>query len=125
ALLGWTLTLNAALASEPWTLERALEQALAQNPDTEIARHRIAAAQAGLEQANAACWPRLQFQSSYMRTDNPMQVFGSILNQRACSPSLYFNDVPDADELNARGLLAVRQNSLRTQLLKQNDPNLS
>jgi outer membrane protein TolC len=95
------------LAAETWTLERALEQALAHNPDAQLARQRIAAAQAGLEQANAAFWPRLQFQSSYTRTDNPLLVFGSILNQRVYSSSLNFNDVPDTDDLNTRGLLTV------------------
>jgi outer membrane protein TolC len=84
-----------------------MDQALAHNPDARIARQRILAAQAGLEQANAAFWPRLQFQSSYTRTDNPMLVFGSILNQRAYSTSLDFNDVPDVDDLNARGLVTV------------------
>ncbi len=101
------LACQPAVAGEPWTLERALEQALAHNPDARLARNRIAAAQAGLEQANAAFWPRLQFQSSYTRTDNPMMVFGSILNQRAYSSSLNFNDVPDVDDLNARGLVTV------------------
>ena len=106
--IAFCLTLGAgALAAEPWTLERALAQALAHNPDARLARHRIAAAQAGLEQANAAFWPHLQFQSSYTRSDNPMLVFGSILNQRAYSTSLDFNDVPDADNLNTRGLVTV------------------
>jgi outer membrane protein TolC len=36
-----------------------------------------------------------------------MQVFGNILNQRAFSSSLNFNDVPDVDDLNTRGLLTV------------------
>ncbi|HWH68928.1 MAG TPA: TolC family protein, partial [Candidatus Sulfotelmatobacter sp.] len=94
-------------AAEPWTLERALEQALAQNPDARLAQQRIAAAQAGLEQANAAFWPRLQFQSSYTRTDNPMMVFGTILNQRAFRTSLDFNNVPDVDDLNAKGLVTM------------------
>jgi outer membrane protein len=105
--LGWTLACGVALGAEPWTLERALDQALAHSPDTQLARQRIAAAQAGLDQANAAFWPRLQVQSSYTRTDNPMMVFGSILNQRAYSPSLNFNDVPDVDDMNARGLVTV------------------
>lgn len=96
-----------ALAAEPWTLERALEQALAHNPDARLARYRIAAAQAGLQQANAAFMPRLQFQSSYTRTDNPMMVFGDILNQRAFSQSLNFNDVPDVDDLNVKGMVTV------------------
>ena len=104
-LAGCILARVAAQAAEPWTLERSLDQALSHNPDARIARQRIAAAQAGLEQANAAFWPRLQFQSSYTRTDNPMMVFGAILDQRAYSSSLNFDDVPDIDDWNARGLL--------------------
>lgn len=103
-VLSWSLV---ALAAEPWTLESALKQALSANPDARLAKQRIAAAQAALEQANAAFWPRLQFQSSYTGSDNPMQVFGSILNQRAYSSSLNFNDVPTVDDLNARGLVTV------------------
>lgn len=102
--LAWLTTVT---ASEPWTLERALEEGLARNTDAVLAEHRMAAAQAALAQANAAFWPRLQLQSSYTRTDNPMQVFGSILNQRAYNPSLDFNDVPDTDALNVRGVLTV------------------
>jgi outer membrane protein len=100
----WSL---AAFAADPWTLERALHQALTSNPDARLAQQRIIAAQAGLDQANSAFWPRLQFQSSYTGTDNPMLAFGSILNQRAYSSSLNFNDVPSVDDLNARGLLTV------------------
>ena len=110
-VFGLILTCGAALSAEPWTLERALDQALGHNPDTQLARHRIAAAQAGLEEANAAFWPRLQFQSSYTRTDNPMMVFGSILNQRVYpyppAAPLDFNDVPDIDDLNTRGIVTV------------------
>ncbi len=103
-VLSWSLV---AVAAEPWTLEGALKQALSANPDARLAQQRIAAAQAGLEQANAAFWPRLQFQSSYTGSDNPMQVFGSILNQRAYSSSLNFNDVPTVDDFNARGVVTV------------------
>src|SRR5207244_3764682 len=94
-------------AADTWTLERALDYALAHNPDARLAQRRIAASQAGLEQANSAFWPRLQVQSSYTRTDNPMMVFGNILNQRAYSPSLDFNNVPDVDNLNAKGFVSV------------------
>ena len=97
----------AACAAEPWTLEHALDYALSHNPDARLAQQRIAAAQAGLEQADSAFWPHLQFQSSHTRTDNPMMVFGSILNQRAYNSSLNFNDVPDVDDLNVRGLVTV------------------
>jgi len=97
----------AAYAAEPWTLERALDYALAHNPDARIAQQRMAAAQAGLEQADSTFWPRLQVQSSYTRTDNPMLAFGSILNQRSYTPSLDFNALPDVDDFNARGIVTV------------------
>src|SRR5512137_730333 len=103
-VLAWSLS---ALAAEPWTLERALQQALKSNPDARLAQQRIVAAQAGLDQANAAFWPRVRFQSSYTASDNPMLAFGSILNQRAYSTSLNFNDVPTVDDLNTRGLVTV------------------
>ena len=77
------------------------------NPDARLAQQRIVAAQAGLEQANAAFWPRVQLQSSYSASDNPMLAFGSILNQRAYNSSLNFNDVPTVDDFNARGLVTV------------------
>jgi outer membrane protein TolC len=94
-------------ASEPWTLMRSLDYALAHNPDAHIAQQRIASAHARLEQANSAFWPRLQVQSGYTRTDNPMLVFGSILNQRSYSSALDFNHVPDLDNLNTRGVVSV------------------
>lgn len=107
ALLVWALIGNWSFAAVPWTLERAVEQALAHNSDAQLAEHRIAAAQAMVEQANAAFWPGIQFQSGYTRTDNPMMVFGNILNQRAYSSSLNFNDVPAVDDLNARGVVTI------------------
>ncbi len=103
---GLSLALRSA-AAESWTLENALTYALAHNPDARLALHRIAAAQGGLQQANAAFMPQVQFQSSYMRTDNPMQAFGSILNQRSVHRVPNFDDVPDVDNLNLRGLASV------------------
>jgi outer membrane protein TolC len=96
-----------AWAAAPWTLEGAIAQALTNSPDARIAQHRIAAAQAGLEQANAAFMPQLQFNAGYLRTDNPMMVFGAALNQRAFNFGMDFNHVPDADNLNLNGTLVV------------------
>lgn len=96
-----------ARGAEVWTLERSIGYALAHNPDARMAQHRIAAAQAGLMQANAAFWPKVQLQSSYVRTDNPMMAFGSILNQRSFSPALNFNNVPETDDVNVRGLVTA------------------
>jgi outer membrane protein len=107
AILSLLLLAAFGAGAEPWTLQRALEYARDHNPDARIAEWRIRGAQAGLEEANAAFWPRLQLQSGYSRTDNPMMVFGNILNQRAYSTSLDFNHVPDVDDLNVRGTMEV------------------
>lgn len=96
-----------ARGAEAWTLDRAIRYALTNSPDARIAQQRIAAAQAGLTQARAAFSPQLQLQSSYLRTDNPMLAFGSILNQQAFDPGLDFNDVPDQDNLNVKGLITM------------------
>lgn len=106
----WAIGL-ASQAGEPWTLERAEQLALTNSPDTHIAARRVAAADAMLRQANSAAWPKLQLQSAYTRTDNPMMVFGSILNQRAFGEPpigpIDFNDVPDIDNLNLKGVVSM------------------
>ncbi|HUZ06965.1 MAG TPA: TolC family protein, partial [Candidatus Paceibacterota bacterium] len=104
--LAFSLT---AAADEPWTLERALDYAQTHNPDARIAQQRIDAAEAGLEQADSTFWPQLQVQASYTRTDNPMMVFGDILSQRAYNYSAppNFNNLPNVDDLNARGIVTV------------------
>jgi outer membrane protein TolC len=96
-----------ALGAEPWRLSRCLEYAESNSPDAVLAARRIDAARAGLEQADSAFWPQLSLQSSYIRTNNPVTVFGSILNQRSFTQTLNFNDVPDLDNLNMKGLLVV------------------
>ncbi len=100
-----------AVWAEAWTFERAVNHALTNSPDARIAEQRIRVARAGVDQANAALWPTLQLQSSYTRTDNPMMVFGSILNQRAFGQPplgpIDFNDVPDIDNLNVRGTASI------------------
>jgi outer membrane protein TolC len=98
---------STAQAAEPWTFEQAVSYALTNSPDARIAQQRIAVARAGIAQADAALWPKLQFQSSYSWTDNPMLAFGAILNQRSFSPSLDFNEVPATDNLNVRGVVTA------------------
>lgn len=107
-LAGVLGALASASAGELWTLERCLDYVLTNSPDAVIAEKRIVAAQAGLQQANALAWPKLQFQSGYVRTDNPMLVLGSALNQHAFDAGLSdFNRLPDADNLNVKGLVTV------------------
>jgi outer membrane protein TolC len=107
ATLAIILCCAQAMASEPWTLDRALAEALRNNPDAQVMRQRVAVARAGLAQAQSAFLPRVGVQSSYTVTDNPMLVFGNILNQRAYTPTLNFNDVPDVDDLNVKGIVTM------------------
>lgn len=93
-------------ASESWTLERAVQVALTNSPDARLAQHRIAAAQAGRLQADAALWPLLQLNAGYGITDNPMRVFGMALNQNSFDFGL-IEDVPDLDNLNVHGLVVM------------------
>lgn len=111
-----SLTLAAALLAPPtarageapWTLEQCVRQALTHSPDARLAQQRVHAANAVLQQANAQVWPTLQFQSGYTRTDNPMYVLGSALNQQAFGPALSdFNHLPDVDHWNVKGLATV------------------
>jgi outer membrane protein TolC len=104
---GLTAALLTVATAEPWSLERAIPFALENSPDARVAQYRIAAARAGLEQARSAFWPQVQIRSSYIRTDNPIQVFGAALNQQAFRPTLDFNNVPDADNLNIHGLVTL------------------
>lgn len=109
ALLGLLFAAGTAFANEPWTLQRALDYALAHNPDAQIAQQRIQAARAGLDEADSAFWPKLQFQSSYARTDNPMMVFGDILDQHAYNYAAppNFNNLPNVDNWNVQGTVTV------------------
>jgi outer membrane protein len=111
ALVGWVLwfALGVLVAAEPpWTLPAAIEFALKNNPETRLAEQRIALARASLDQANAGFWPKLRLESSYIRTDHPVTVFGAALNQREFySANLDFDNVPDADNLNVKGLITV------------------
>lgn len=105
-LLALALT-AASVTAETVTFDRAISEALSGNPNAQVAEARLAAAEAVLMQANAAFQPKLSVESSYLRTNQPVSVFGSVLNQRAFSPALNFNDVPDVDNWNARGVLSV------------------
>ncbi len=96
-----------SVKAETVTFDRAISEALSGNPSAQVAEARLAAAEAVLMQANAAFQPKLSLESSYLRTNQPVSVFGSVLNQRAFSPALNFNDVPDVDNWNARGVLSV------------------
>lgn len=93
---------------EQWTPGNAVRYALANNPDTVITRQRIAAAQAAVQQANAAFYPRLDLNASYQQTNNPMYSFGNILNQGAFNDTINFNDPGTSDNLSLSATVSYR-----------------
>lgn len=102
----YVTNLPAARGAEPWTLDRAVDTALRNSPDTRIARQRVEGAQAVIEQARAAWLPQASVQGRYLETTSPMMAFGSILNQRAFNFGLDFNHPGRIDDLNATGTVA-------------------
>jgi|GEM_PF-139189 len=88
-------------------LEDAIAEALENNPEAVLADKRMAAARSAVIQADSMLWPNLTLRSSYLRTDNPIGVFGAALNQRSFGPTLNFNNVPDADNLMVGGIVTV------------------
>ena len=82
-----------------WTGPEAVQFALQNNPDAQIAIKRIAWSTAVIKEANAAFYPQLGVQAGYSRTNNPMYSFGNILNQGVFSNGIDFNDPGETDDL--------------------------
>ena len=78
--------------------------ALQQNPDLATAQQRLAAARAGLRQADAAFWPKVGVSESYAASDNPVQAFMMTLNQRSFNFGANFNHPDTTDNLNTKVL---------------------
>jgi outer membrane protein TolC len=75
----WAGTLS---AQGPLTLDEAVRQALVKHPSIEAAAARIKAADARIEQARSGWMPKVSYQESYQRGNNPVYVFGALLTQR-------------------------------------------
>jgi len=76
----------------PLTLSRAIELALAHNPDLQMAQARIQSAQAKLEGSAAPYYPRVSVYTEYMRGDAPSAYLFKTIDQRQLPPDTNFND---------------------------------
>jgi outer membrane protein len=75
---------NARAGEAPVTalsLAEAVKTALERHPALRAAQHHAASVAAGVDQVRASFLPRVDFSESFMRSDNPVYVFGSLLNQ--------------------------------------------
>ncbi|HNP27201.1 MAG TPA: TolC family protein [Nitrosomonas sp.] len=68
--------------AQSFTLEQAIDYALANNPDLQIAVERISQAEAHLGIALSAFYPQVSARASYLHSNNPAQVFSMIVAQR-------------------------------------------
>ncbi len=68
--------------SQSFTLDQAIDYALSNNPDLQIAAERIGQAEAQLGVALSAFYPQLTAKVGYDHSNNPAQVFSMIVAQR-------------------------------------------
>lgn len=95
---------------EPLTLSQAVEIALARNPLTRVASANRDLADAQLSAARAMRWPLLQVSESVTTSNNPVFVFGSLLEQgRFTANNFLLSSLNNPDALtNFRAGLLVR-----------------
>ncbi len=78
--------LPAALAAQTQlTLQQAVATALEKNPERKAAMFHRQAAATGIQQARAALLPKITFHEGYTRSNDPVFVFGSKLQQQRFS----------------------------------------
>ena len=70
------------LTSQSYTLDQAIDYAIANNPDLQIAIARINQAQAQLGVALSVFYPQVTTRVGYETSNNPAQVFAMIVSQR-------------------------------------------
>lgn len=99
---------DATTPPKAWTLPTAVRFALRNNPDSRMGRNRIEAAQAAITMERSSFFPRLDLNSRYDQTNNPMYSFGNILNQGAFNNAIDFNDPGRTDSLNMGVRLGYR-----------------
>ena len=65
-----------------YTLEQAIETALANNPELGVMQARIEQADAQLGQAMASFYPQIKTSLSYQYSNNPAQAFSMLIAER-------------------------------------------
>ena len=96
-----TVTSFPLAAQEPLSLRQAAETALRSHPALEAAEAGRDESEAGIRQARAGYLPRVDFSESWQRGNNPVFVFGSLLNQGQFGESNFaISSLNNPDPLN-------------------------
>ena len=100
-----------AYAVEPLSLDQAVETALKNHPNLKAADSQVDAAQANILKSNSGFLPKVTLSETWSRTDNPLMVLGTKLNQEIVTPSDFdpavMNDPDTMSNYNTR--LSVMQ----------------
>ena len=76
---------------QSFTLDQAIDYALTNNPDLQVAVERIGQAEAQLGVALSAFYPQITARVSYEHSNNPAQVFSMIVAQRDFNANAFAN----------------------------------
>jgi len=80
-------------AAEPLTLEQAVDKVLANNLGLKAADSQIEVADAGVLRSASGLLPKFTLSETWSRTDNPLMVLGTKLNQEIITPADFNPDV--------------------------------
>jgi len=83
----WIGAQDAAAGADVLSLQQAVDMALKENPAIRATAAAQRAAAAGVTEAEAGRLPALQFRETYTNSNNPVFVFGSLLEQGKFGPS--------------------------------------
>lgn len=73
-------------ASERITLDQAIDMAIKNNPGLKVADAQVDVADAGVLRSASGFLPKVTVSETWSRTDNPMMVLGTKLNQQIATP---------------------------------------
>jgi len=95
-----------AYAEEQLSLDQAIETALKNHPNLKAADSQVDAAQANILKSNSGFLPKVTLSETWSRTDNPLMVLGTKLNQEMVTPSDFdpavMNDPDTMSNYNTR-----------------------
>ncbi len=99
---------GAPAAAEVYSLDQALRQALAHNPELLASGEQVRAAVSRAAGARGALWPQLGLRYLVRRSDNPLDAFADKLNTRVVDPATDFTGAalnhPDPSTIHATEL---------------------
>lgn len=99
--------------AEPLSLADAVKRSVATHPNVEAARAMVKVAGEKVPEAKAGFLPRVDFQESWVRSNNPVFVFGSLLTQRQFSAENFaLNSLNRPDALNQFQSLVMAEQTL-------------